>query len=137
MGISDRKILNFKKITDSRGSLTVIEEYKEIPFAIKRIYYLYDVPAGQSRGGHAHKELQELLFAGSGSFDVILDDGVKQERFHLNRPDMGLYISPMTWLELENFSSGAICIALASDVYQANDYIRDYVVFLKTVKKLK
>ncbi len=135
MSISNCKIVNLKKLTDPRGSLTVIEEFKEIPFTIKRVYYLYDVASNQSRGRHAHKELQEFLIAGSGSFDVVLDDGVKKERFHLNRPDMGLYISPMTWIELENFSGGAVCFALASDIYKDNDYIRDYEVYLKSVKK--
>jgi len=134
MSLSDCKIVNVQKIKDARGSLGIIEEFKEIPFTIKRVYYLYDVPAGQSRGGHAHKELEEFIFAGNGSFDVILGDGKTKKRFHLDRPDTGLYVSTMTWLKLENFSPGAICIAIASDVYKEDDYIRDYKTFLKSIK---
>ena len=128
------KIVNFPKITDARGNLSFIEENRQIPFEIKRVYYLYDVPSGATRGGHAHKELEQLVIALSGSFDIVLDDGTKRRTFFLNRPHYGLYIPPRVWRELENFSSNSVALSLVSQVYDENDYIRDYKVFKKAVK---
>lgn len=113
------------------GNLTVIFNNKSVPFAVKRLYYLYDVPGGESRGGHAHRELQQVIVAASGSFDVILDDGKVKRRYTLNRPYQGLLIVPGIWRELENFSSGAVCLVLASEKYDEADYIRDYKEFLE------
>lgn len=113
------------------GNLTVISNNKSVPFAVKRLYYLYDVPGGESRGGHAHRELQQVIVAASGSFDVILDDGKVKRRYTLNRPYQGLLIVPGIWRELENFSSGAVCLVLASEKYDEADYIRDYKEFLE------
>jgi WxcM-like, C-terminal len=137
MGLSKCKILDLPKIADKRGNLTFIEENKHVPFAIRRVYYLYDVPGGEERGGHAHKQLRQFIIAASGSFDVILDDGSKRKRFHLNRSYYGLYICPMIWRELDNFSSGSVCLVLVSELYDEADYIRDYEAFLKYVKKGK
>ena len=128
------KIINFPKVIDYRGNLSFIEENRQIPFEIKRVYYLYDVPSGASRGGHAHKELQQIVIALSGSFDVILDDGHNRRSFFLNRPHYGLYIPPRIWRELENFSSNSVALSLVSQVYDESDYIRDYETFKKTVK---
>jgi hypothetical protein len=113
-----------------KGNLTVIENSKEIPFDVHRIYYLYDVPAGESRGGHAHKELKQLIVAASGSFDVIVTDGKIRRIFTLNRPYQGLLIVPGIWRELDNFSSGSVCLVLASHEYDENDYLREYSDFL-------
>ncbi|MFP4477543.1 MAG: sugar 3,4-ketoisomerase [Desulfatibacillaceae bacterium] len=126
MDISRCKIIDLPMIPDNRGNLTFIETKKHIPFGIERVYYLYDVPGGAERGGHAHKELHQLIIAMSGSFDVILDDGRTRERCHLNRSYYGLYICPMIWRELDNFSSGSVCLVLASNVYDESDYYRDY-----------
>ncbi|MCK0177947.1 FdtA/QdtA family cupin domain-containing protein [Flavobacteriaceae bacterium S0862] len=130
MSLSQIKIIDIPKITDVRGNLSVIEN-DVIPFDIKRVYYLYDVPSGSYRGGHAHKQLQQLLIAISGSFDVVLKDknGDKQT-VTLNKPNKGLLIPNMVWRELEEFSSGAICLVVASEVYDKGDYIRDFNVFL-------
>ena len=128
------KIVNFPKITDVRGNLSFIEENRQIPFKIKRVYYLYDVPSGATRGGHAHKTLEQIVIALSGSFDVILDDGNKSRSFFLNRPHYGLYIPPRVWRELENFSSNSVALSLVSQVYDETDYIRDYETFKKAVK---
>lgn len=133
MNLSRCKIIDLPKITDERGNLTFVEGNKHIPFEIKRIYYLYDVPGGESRGGHAHKHLQQFIIAASGSFDVILDDGFNRKRFHLNRSYYGLYVPPMVWRELNNFSSGSVCLALVSEYYDENDYIRDYETFKKII----
>ena len=135
MSLSNCKILELPKIADRRGNLTFIEENKHIPFAIKRVYYLYDVPGGEERGGHAHKQLQQFIIAASGSFDVILDDGSKRKRFHLNRSYYGLYICPMMWRELDNFSSGSVCLVLVSELYDEADYIRDYDLFQKLIRR--
>jgi dTDP-4-dehydrorhamnose 3,5-epimerase-like enzyme len=125
------KIINFPQVTEARGNLSFIEENKHIPFPIKRVYYLYDVPSGATRGGHAHKTLCELLIALSGSFDVVLNNGEEQKTFFLNRPHYGLFIPPGFWREIENFSSNSVALALASDFYNEKDYIRDYEVFKK------
>lgn len=128
------KIIDLPKITDQRGNLTFVEGGHHIPFDIKRVYYLYDVPGGSERGGHAHKELQQLIIAMSGSFDVVLDDGTEKKRFHLNRSYYGLYVPTMLWRELDNFSSGAVCMVLASNVYDEKDYYREYNEYLKAVR---
>lgn len=135
MSLAKCKIIDLPKVADARGNLTFIEENKHIPFEIKRVYYLYDVPGGESRGGHAHKQLQQFIIAASGSFDVILDDGFEKKRFHLNRSYYGLYVCPMVWRELENFSSGSVCLVLASELYKADDYIYDYEAFRKLARK--
>lgn len=137
MSIDQCHLITFPKIHDPRGNLTFIEGNNHIPFDIKRIYYLYDVPGGANRGGHAHKELQQVIIAMSGSFDVKLDDGNLKITFHLNRSYYGLYISNMIWREIDNFSSGSVCLVLASSVYQEDDYYRDYQKFLESVKNLK
>ena len=133
MNISMCKIIDLPKIADKRGNLTFIEGNRHIPFGIKRIYYLYDVPGGESRAGHAHRHLEQFLIAASGSFDVVLDDGSTRNKVHLNRSYYGLYIAPMIWRELDNFSSGSVCLALASEVYDEKDYIRDYDQFKQLV----
>lgn len=117
--------------SDRKGNITVVENGVTLPFDVKRVYYLYDVPAGESRGSHAHKELEQLIVAATGSFRVILDDGQNKRSFFLNRPYQGLNVKPGMWRDLEDFSSGAVCMVLASEVYQAEDYIRDYQEFLK------
>ena len=117
--------------SDRKGNLTVVENGVTLPFEVKRLYYIYDVPGGESRGAHAHKELSQLIVAASGSFKVTLDDGNVRRTFFLNRPYQGLYIKPGMWRDLEDFSSGAVCMVLASDVYFAEDYIRSYYDFLK------
>lgn len=124
-------ILEFDKHTHDKGNITVIENGIDIPFVVKRSYYLYDIPGGEDRGGHAHKELYQLIIAASGSFDVTLDDGKVKKTITLNRPYQGLYVVPGLWRELHNFSSGAICLVLASHVYNENDYIRSFDEFLK------
>jgi len=129
------KIIELPKITDRRGNLTFIEENRHIPFEIKRIFYLYDVPGGEKRGGHANKHVEQLIIAASGSFDVIVDDGLERKRFYLNRSYYGLYIPPMIWRELDNFSSGSVCLVLASEYYDENDYIRDYDEFKKIIRE--
>ena len=123
------KIVNIPKIEDPRGNLSVIEK-EVVPFEIKRVYYLYDVPAGAERGGHAHKKLQQFLVALSGSFDVILNDGKEEKIVTLNKPFEGLLITNGIWRELKNFSSGAVCLVVASDVFEEADYIREFDDFL-------
>lgn len=125
------KIIDLSKITDPRGNLTVAEQYKDIPFEIKRVYWTYDVPGGETRGGHAHKKLYQLVVATSGSFIVTLDNGKEKETFLLNHPWQGLLIEPGIWRELEDFSSGAVCLVLASDLFDLDDYIYDYDEFKK------
>lgn len=134
MSIADAKLIQLPKVSDPRGNLTFVEGSRHIPFGIKRVYYLYDVPGGETRAGHAHKELEAFIIAVSGSFEVILDDGTHRKSFFLNRSYYGLYIPKMVWRELENFSSGSVCLVLASEIYDESDYYRDYDEFLKAVK---
>ncbi|UWS04586.1 FdtA/QdtA family cupin domain-containing protein [Phaeobacter inhibens] len=131
--LSDCKFIDLPKIEDARGNLTFVEGMNHIPFDIKRVYYLYDVPGGSDRGAHAHKGLHQFMIAMSGSFDVVLDDGVNEKRFHLNRSYFGIYICPMMWRYLDNFSSGAVCMVIASAPYDEADYIRDYGAFREAV----
>lgn len=135
MSIKDCKVIEVPKIEDARGNLTAIESGRQIPFDIKRVYYLYDVPGGAERGGHAHKKLQQFLIAVAGSFDVILDDGQEKKTIHLNRASSGLLIDRLIWRELKNFSSGSVCLVLASEFYDENDYFRNYEVFSKISKE--
>jgi len=137
MNIKNCRLIDLPKITDPRGNLTFIEQGNHIPFDIQRVYYLYDVPGGSERGGHAHKELSQLIIAMSGSFDVLLDDGNGKKRFHLNRSYYGLYVCPMIWRELDNFSSGSVCMVLASNLYDELDYYRDYQEYFTAVKALQ
>jgi len=131
MSLSKCRIIELPKISDPRGNLTFVEGGQHVPFEIQRVYYLYDVPGGAERGGHAHKELNELLVAMSGSFDVVVDDGREKKRFHLNRSYQGLFVSAMIWRHLDNFSSGAVCMAIASTKYDEVDYYRDYDEFVR------
>ena len=126
MPIDSCRIIELPKITDPRGNLSFIEGENHVPFEIQRVFYLYDVPGGSDRGAHAHRSLQQFIVAMSGSFDVVLHDGQQTKRYHLNRSYFGLYVCPMTWSELDNFSSGAVCLVLASSKYSELDYIRDY-----------
>lgn len=128
------RTINFPIVHEPRGNLSFIEGGVHVPFEIKRVYYLYDVPGGAMRGGHAHKELQQVIIALSGSFDVVLDDGHSRQKVSLNRGYHGLYMANMIWRELENFSSGAVCMVLASERYQESDYIRDHDEFLRAVR---
>jgi dTDP-4-dehydrorhamnose 3,5-epimerase-like enzyme len=123
-------VLELSRIHNPSGNITIVQSDSVLPFDIKRVYYLYDVPGGSERGGHAHKVLQQLIVAASGSFDVILDDGAMKKTVHLNRPNYGLLIVPGIWREIINFSSGAICLVLASEKYDPVDYIRQYDDFL-------
>ncbi len=132
--LQECRILQLPKISDPRGNLTFIEGSNHVPFDIRRVYYTYDVPGGSDRGAHAHKKLHQLIIAMSGSFDVVLDDGFEKKRFHLNRSYFGLYVCPMMWRELDNFSSGSVCLVLASELYDPADYYRDYEEFLKDAK---
>lgn len=134
--LNDVQLVDLPKIQDSRGNLTFIEGGEHIPFDIERVYYLYDVPGGAERGGHAHKELRQLIVAMSGSFDVVLNDGVNERRIHLNRSYTGLYVPTMLWRELDNFSSGSVCMVLASNKYDEGDYYRDYEEY-QTARGLK
>ena len=131
--VFDCKLIELPKNYRDKGNITAVNSLIEIPFNVNRIYYLYDVPGGESRGGHAHKELQQVIIAASGSFDLIIDDGKNKKKFILNRPNIGVLMPKGLWRELDNFSSGSICLVLASDIYDENDYIRNYEDF----KKLK
>lgn len=135
MQISDCRIIDLPKIQNPQGNLTFIENSRHIPFDIKRVYYLYDVPGGSERGSHAHKQLHQFMIAMSGSFDVVLNDGRQERRFHLNRSHYGLYVCPMMWRYLDNFSSGAVCLVLASELYSESDYIRDYDAFIAAARE--
>src|SRR5690606_22124721 len=131
MSVAACRVIELPKISDPRGNLTFVEGGVHIPFEIQRAYYLYDVPGGAERGGHAPKALHQLTIAMSGSFDVLLDDGREKRRFHLARSYYGLYVCPMIWRELENFSSGSVCMVLASNRYDESDYYRDYDLYLR------
>jgi len=133
--LKDCRIIELPKIYDARGNLTFIENSRHIPFNIKRVFYLYDVPGGETRGGHAHLDLEQFIIAVSGSFDVILDDGFERKVFSLNRSYYGLYIPSMIWRELENFSSGSVCLVLTSDFYKEEDYILNYDYYKKIVRE--
>jgi len=133
--IDDCNVIGLTKIHNPAGNITIIQNDGNLPFNVKRIYYLYDVPGGAERGGHAHKELYQLIVAASGSFDVVLDDGKKKNTFSLNRPSFGLVIVPGIWREVVNFSSGAICLVLASHKYDEDDYIRNHEDFLDYISK--
>lgn len=126
------KVITLPKITDERGNLTFIESNNQVPFEIQRVYWIYDVPGGQVRGGHAFKEQQELIVALSGSFDVIVDDGIQKQVFSLNRSYFGLYIPSGLWRQMQNFSTNSLAMVLSSTVFNESDYIRDYSCYLKT-----
>lgn len=136
MNIDKCTLKELPKIADSRGNLSVIESEQTVPFGIERVYYLYDVPGGGERGGHAHKKLEQFMISLGGSFDVVIDDGNRKRTIHLNRPYIGLYICPMIWRNLENFSSGSVCLVLASEHYEEEDYFREYSEFLASVKNV-
>jgi dTDP-4-dehydrorhamnose 3,5-epimerase-like enzyme len=129
MNISEAKIIDLPKILDRRGNLSIIEEFKNIPFKIERTYWIYDVPGGEARGGHAYKENQEFIVALSGSFDVVLDDGREKKTFSLNRSYYGLYVPKGLWREMNNFSTNSLALVLASTPYDNADYVRDYKLF--------
>ena len=133
MNIKYCKTINLPKISDPRGNLTPIESFIDVPFQIERVYYLYDVPGGSDRGGHAHRELEQLIVAISGSFDVTLDDGFNREKFQLNRPYFGLMITPMIWREIDNFSSASVCMVIASRRFEESDYFRNYDEFKRGI----
>ena len=135
MKLNKCQLIDLPKINDPRGNLTFVEAGRHIPFDIKRVYYLYDVPGGSERGGHAHKNLHQLVIAMSGSFDIHLDDGFGKKTIHMNRSYYGLYVCPMIWREIDNFSSGAVCMVLASDYYDELDYYREYNSFITSAKK--
>lgn len=135
MSIETCRLIDLPIISNPKGNLTFIEGRNHVPFEIKRVYYLYDIPGGAERGGHAHKDLEQLIIAMSGSFDVVLDDGYQKKRYHLNRSYHGLYVCPMMWREIDNFSSGSVCMVLASTLYDESDYHRDYQRFLQAVRK--
>lgn len=129
------QIIDLPKIYDPRGNLTVAEQMKNVPFEVKRVYWTYDVPSGESRGGHAHRQCKEFIIAVSGSFTVTLDNGTgKKEEYHLNHPWQGLLVDTDIWRTLEDFSSGAVCLVLASELYEEDDYIREYDDFLQRVQ---
>jgi len=130
ISVNDCCVIQLPQIKNRAGNITPVHNSIEIPFDIKRVFYLYDVPGGESRGAHAHKKCHQFLVAASGSFEVLLDDGERQDTVQLNRPYEGLHIPPMIWASEINFSSGSICLVLASEVYDENDYIRDYNEFL-------
>lgn len=130
VGVQDVRIIELPKIQDPRGNLTFMESRRHVPFDIQRVYYLYDVPGGESRAGHALKTTHQLLIAVSGSFTVVVDDGKARERHFLNRSYFGLYVPPLIWREIEDFSSGAVCLALVSTLYDPADYYRDYQEFV-------
>lgn len=128
------RIFELPRITDPRGNLTFIESHRHVPFEIQRVYYLYDVPGGETRGGHAHRRLEQLIIAMSGAFDVVVDDGRERQTVTLNRSYYGLYVPRLVWRELVNFSSGSVCTVLASRPYEEDDYFRDYEVFLEAAR---
>jgi len=129
--IHNCNVVELPKIHNRSGNITIVQNGEHLPFDVKRVYYLYDVPGGSERGGHAHKNLHQLIVAASGSFDVIIDDGKNKKIIQLNRPNFGLLVIPGIWREIVNFSSGAICFVLASEKYSEEDYIREYKKFLE------
>jgi hypothetical protein len=133
MDLSDCRIIDLPKISDPRGNLTFIEGERHVPFQVKRVFYLYDVPGGAERAGHALKKCEQFLIAMSGSFDVLAYNGKEKQRIHLNRSYNGLYLPPMVWREMDNFSSGSVCLVLASEPYNEGDYYRDYREYLKAI----
>lgn len=133
LGLEMVRLLDLTKITDPRGNLTFIEGRRHVPFDIKRVYYMYDIPGGETRGGHSHWQLEELVIAASGSFEVVLDDGYQRQKYLLNRSYRGLYVPSGVWVDISNFSSGSVCLVLASDYYDETDYCRDYTMFLDWV----
>lgn len=135
MNIDNCKIIDLPKISDPRGNLTFVEGDNHIPFRIKRVYWIYDVPGGDIRGGHSYKKLQEVIIAVSGSFDVVLNDGGQKKVYSLNRSYYGLYVPNLLWRDLENFSTNSLCLILASDLYDESDYIRDYDEFVSMKKR--
>lgn len=135
MSLQDCRIIELPKINDPRGNLTFIEQERHIPFTLKRVFYLYDVPGGESRAGHALKSCHQFIIATSGSFDVIVDDGSEKNRYTLNRSYYGLYVPPLLWREIENFSSNSVCLVLASDFYDAKDYYYKYEEFLDAIAR--
>lgn len=133
--VFDCNIIHLNKIHNRAGNITPVENNVHIPFAVKRVYYLYDIPGGESRAAHGHKQLEQFIVAASGSFDITIDDGINKKTVQLNRPYMGLHIQPGIWRDISNFSSGAICLVLASMLYTEADYLRDYRQF-KNYKQL-
>ena len=135
LDVGDCRMLDFPVFPDRRGNLTFVEGMRHVPFDIKRVYYLYDVPGGEERGGHAHRQLEQVIIAMSGSFDVVLDDGSARAEITLNRSYFGVYVSRMVWRELVNFSSGSVCLVLASRPYEAEDYLYDYDEFAAAARR--
>lgn len=135
VSVFDCNIIELPRIHNRAGNITVAENHEHIPFDVKRIYYLYDIPGGESRAAHGHKELEQLIIAASGSFDITIDDGVNKKTVQLNRPYMGLHVKPGIWRNISNFSSGAICLVLASMLYSDEDYLRDYDEFKRFRKQ--
>lgn len=133
MSLKDCRLIELPKIEDARGALTFIEAENHVPFKINRVYYLYDISGGATRAGHAHKKLQQVLIAVSGSFDVWLDDGKEKKCYPLNRSYFGLYVYPLTWRVIDNFSSGAVCLSIVSDFYDESDYYRNYDEFMRAI----
>jgi hypothetical protein len=136
MSLNECRIIELPRITDPRGNLTYIEEMHHIPFFIKRVFYLYDVPGGATRAGHALRSCHQFLIAASGSFNVTLNNGVEHKNFFLNRSYYGLYITPLVWREIDNFSSGSVCMVLASEFFSEDDYFRDYEQYKKEIASL-
>ena len=132
--VHDCKVIDLGKIENDRGNLTVVQSLETVPFDIKRVFYLYDIPGGEARGAHAHKECHQFLVAASGSFEVVLDDGHEKRTVYLNRPFKGLHIPPGIWAAEQEFSSGAVCLVLASEPYDEADYIRDYQDFIRFIQ---
>ena len=134
MSVAECRLIDLPRIKDERGNLTFIETGRHVPFEIKRVFYLYDVPGGATRGGHAHRALHQMLIAMSGSFTVTVDDGTQRKKFRLNRSYFGLYMPPLIWREIDDFSSGAVCLAVVSDFFDESDYYRTYEEFLSKVR---
>ena len=134
MALADCRLIDLPKVHDARGNLTFIEGERHVPFDIRRVFYLYDVPGGSTRAGHALRTCHQFIVSLSGAFDVVLDDGAARQRFHLNRSHYGLYVTPLTWRELDNFSSNSVCLVLASEPFDERGYFREYEAFLRAVR---